>query len=222
MGAGVSTIVNLFHRIRRKLKPPAEKIHGYEDAELVNVIFKKTLAYDPPREEWPDVLRATTVLDFGGACGAHYKEALHHVPDVRWAVVETPAMVGKASEIATDRLRFFTTVAQASAWLGPVDLMHSSGALQFAPEPETLLTELCGLGAKRMHWRRLVLSRDQVIREMQSSFLTDNGPGGIKGVQEKRVEYERIRVPENVFLDAHAGRYRLVERGEDWFRFTLR
>jgi hypothetical protein len=44
------------------------------------------------------------VLDFGGACGLHYKQA--QMPDVRRAVVETPAMVTRAAEIATDKLRF--------------------------------------------------------------------------------------------------------------------
>ena len=168
----------------------------------MDVVFKKTLAYDPPKEDWPDMVGATTVLDFGGACGAHYKEALHHAPDVRWAVVETPAMVRRASELATKRLRFFPSVSEAAVWLGPIDLMHSSGALQFAPDPERTVAELCDLRAKRMHWRRLVLSEGSTVREMQSSFLTDNGPGIIEGVEEKRVEYARTRMSEQAFLES--------------------
>jgi hypothetical protein len=81
---------------------------------------------------------------------------------------------------------------------------------------------MCWLGANRMHWRRLVLSADATVRKMQESFLTDNGPGAIDNVQEKRVQYLRTSIPEHVFLEAHAERYRLAERGEDWFRFTLR
>ena len=215
-------MASFFRRMKRKFMPPTEKLEGYENSELVDVVFRKTLAYNPPKEDWPDLVGASTVLDFGGACGAHYKEAQHYTPDVRWAVVETPAMVRKASDIATDRLRFFTSIIEAAAWLGPIDLMHSSGALQFAPDPNATVTELCELGAKRMHWRRLALSKDTMVREMQSSFLTDNGPGAIDRVQEKRVEYERTRMPERVFLDAHAVRYRLVERGPEWFRFELR
>src|SRR4051812_16436930 len=100
----------LLRRIERKLFPPSGKLEGYENAELADVIFRKTLAYDPSKEDWPDMVGATTVLDFGGSCGAHYKEAIHHAPDVRWAVVETPAMVHRASEVATERLRFFASI----------------------------------------------------------------------------------------------------------------
>jgi hypothetical protein len=213
-------LAGLFRRIKRKMLPPAPKLEGYENPELVDVIFKKTLAYNAPKQEWRDVVGASTVLDFGGASGAHYKEAIHHTPDVRWAVVETPAMVQRASVVATDRLQFFSSVAGAAAWLGPIDLMHSSGALQFAPDPAKTVAELCGLGAKRMHWRRL--SKDRTVQEMQETFLTDNGPGAVDNVQEKRVGYLRMLIPESVFLEAHAERYLLAERGEDWFRFALR
>jgi putative methyltransferase (TIGR04325 family) len=218
----MSPIAGLFRQIKRKIFPPTTQLEGYEHPELVDVVFKKTLAYNAPCEVWPDVVGAATVLDLGGAFGVHYKEAIHHTPDVRWAVVEVPAMVQRAAEVATDRLRFFSSIAEAAAWLGPIDLMHSSGALQYTPGPEKTVAELCGLGAKRMHWRRLVLSADATVRKMQESFLTDNGPGAIDNVQEKRVQYLRTSIPEHVFLEAHAERYRLAERGEDWFRFTLR
>lgn len=48
-----------------------------------------------------------------------------------WAVVETPAMTARASELATDRLRFFTDIDGAAEWLGYVDVMHSNCALQY-------------------------------------------------------------------------------------------
>ena len=215
-------VINLFHRLKRKLMPPSAKLEGYESEELIDVIFRKTLAYHPIKEDWPDVISAATVLDFGGACGAHYKEAILHTPDVRWAVVETPAMMHRASELASDRLKFFTSIAAAAAWLGPIDLMHSSGALQYVLDPQKSVSELCGVGATRLHWRRLVLSQGATIREMQASFLADNGPGVIDSVQEKCVEYGRTRIPEQAFLAAHSAHYRPVDRGEDWFRFELR
>jgi putative methyltransferase (TIGR04325 family) len=209
----------LWRRINRRLLPPSAKLEGYENEELVDVVFRKTLSYRPEKNVWPDLAGASAVLDFGGACGAHYKEAILHVPDVRWAVVETPAMARRASELATDRLRFFSSIADAAAWLGNVDLMHSSGALQFAPDPAKTLADLVGLGAKRMQWWRLVLSGGELVSEIQTSFLTDNGPGPGGAAQEKRVEYPRTRFPEKAFLAAHQSRYRLVERGPDWFRF---
>ena len=207
----------LFARIARRLIPPSETIEGYEQPELVDVIFQKTKAYSPPQSEWLEIGEASTVLDFGGGSGIHYKQA--RSPAVRWAVVENPAMVERASELSTDRLRFFTSILEAADWLGHIDVMHSNGALQYTPAPEQTLEELCALRAKTMLWYRALLSSNSVEREIQSSLLGDNGPGRLANLKEKTVRYARTKIPEQVFLDAHKG-YSLVERGEDWFRFT--
>jgi hypothetical protein len=57
-----------------------------------------------------EIAVASSVLDFGGGCGIHYKQAKS--PDVRWAVVETRMMVDRASELATDKLKFFADIAE--------------------------------------------------------------------------------------------------------------
>jgi hypothetical protein len=196
---------------------PREILDGYEQSELVEVIFQKTKAYKPDGD-WPEMNGVSSVLDFGGGCGIHYKQA--NLPNVRWAVVETSAMVERAKELATDRLQFFSSIKDAADWLGPIDVMHSNGALQYAPDPEHKLKQLCELRAKKMLWYRLSLSTDSIEREVQSSRLGDNGPGKIR-VKEKTVRYERTKIPEQVFLAAHRD-YELTERGADWFRFVLR
>jgi putative methyltransferase (TIGR04325 family) len=207
----------LIAAVARRLIPPAETIEGYEHPEVVEVLFQKTKAYNP-QDAWPEMIGVSSVLDFGGGCGLHYKEA--HSSTVRWAVVDTPAMVDRAKEFATDKLRFFTDIPKAAEWLGPIDVMHSNGALQYTPDPERMLAQLCGLRAKTMLWHRAILSKDFVEREVQSSFLGDNGPGSL-WIKEKTVLYTRTKVPERTFLDAHKD-YALVERGADWFRFALR
>jgi hypothetical protein len=199
----------------RRFIPPADTLEGYEQPELVEVIFQKTKAYSP-QGDWREVAGASSVLDFGGGCGLHYKQA--HSPTVRWAVVETAAMVERAKELATDHLRFFTSISDAAGWLGHIDLMHSNGALQYTPQPEETLSQLCALNAKKMLWQRVVLSTNSIEREVQSSLLGDNGPGSIR-IREKTVRYGRTKIPERVFLEAHA-RYTLAERGDDWFRFV--
>lgn len=207
----------LIAKLVRRLNPPSEVIEGYEQPELVDVIFQKTKAYSPDHSERLDIGNASTVLDFGGGGGIHYKQA--HSPTVRWAVVENPAMVEKVSALSTDRLRFFTSISVAAEWLGSIDLMHSNGALQYTSEPELALRKLCGLGAKTMLWYRVLLSSEAVEREVQSSLLGDNGPGRLPNLKEKIVRYARTKIPEKTFLDAHRG-YSLAERGADWFRFT--
>lgn len=205
MRRAISRLVRLFRN--------PQAIDGYEQPELVDVIFRKTVAHQPT-EPWDVVAGAKTVLDFGGGCGLHYKQAAS--PDIRWAVVETPAMVEKAKELATDKLQFFTDIAEAAKWLGSIDIMHSNGALQYAPNPEQKLRQLCNTKAKKLLWYRVLLGEPE--RETQSSFLSDNGPGALL-VREKIVRYERTRIPESVFLDAHSG-YTIAERGPDWFHMT--
>ena len=126
-------------------------------------------------------------------------------------------MVERAKELATDQLQFFMSISDAADWLGSVEVMHSNGALQYTPEPERTLRQLCALNAGKMLWQRVVLSANSTERDIQSSLLGENGPGSIR-VREKTVRYTRTKIPENVFLDAHAS-YTLAERGADWFRF---
>jgi putative methyltransferase (TIGR04325 family) len=204
---------SLAGRLIRRLMPPSEKIAGYEHPELVDVVFRKTIAYKPSRE-WPEIAGATSVLDFGGGCGLHYKEA--QSPTIRWAIVETPAMVKRAAELSTERLRFFTEITDAAGWLGDIDVMHCNGALHFSPDPLSTLEKLCALRALKMFWSRMHLGSD---RGVQVSHLVDNGPGSAPSdVKNKFVEYAYAKTTEAEFLAAHKG-YHLEARGEDWFRF---
>jgi hypothetical protein len=72
----------LASRLWRRLRPPSETIQGYEHPELVEVVFQKALAYTP-QGEWPEMVGVTSVLDFGGGCGVHYKLARLQSPDIR-------------------------------------------------------------------------------------------------------------------------------------------
>jgi hypothetical protein len=191
-----------FSAISRRPFPPTETLEGYAEPELVEVIFQKTKAYNP-KGDWPEMAGVSSVLDFGGGCGLHFKLARRSSPDIRWAVVETPAMIERATEIATDKLRFFTDISEAQTWLGPIDVMHSNSALQYTPDPEDILKRLCYLRAKRMTWERITLSEANVERELQSSLLGDNGPGSLAGLREKTVRYIRTKIPEQTFLGAH-------------------
>jgi hypothetical protein len=209
-----------FSAISRRLFPPTETLEGYAEPELVEVIFQKTKAYDP-KGDWPEMAGVSSVLDFGGGCGLHFKLARRSSPDIRWAVVETPAMIKRATELATDQLQFFTDISEAQAWLGPIDVMHSNSALQYTPEPQVTLKRLCDLRAKRMTWERVTLSKANIERELQSSLLGDNGPGSLAGLREETVKYIRTKIPERTFLDAHYD-YDLTQRGPDWFRFSIK
>lgn len=199
-------------RVKRKLFRPREIIEGYENPELVETIFLKTINYKPAAL-WPLVEGLKGVLDFGGGAGLHYKLAQQQVPDIRWAVVETPAMVRRANELATDTLKFFEQIEEAADWLGSVDLVHSNGAIQYVSEPTKTIQRLCAVGATRMAWYRVPIG-DGPRREVQTSYLSDNGPGILPASKEKLVRYERTWLLERAFLQAHEG-YRLAERSPD-------
>lgn len=206
----------LLSAISRRLFRPSEIVSGYEHPELVEIVFRKTKTYQPVAKAL-DIGNAQSVLDFGGGCGVHYKEANSDV--TKWAVVETPAMTERAKELATDRLAFFSTIDAAADWLGHIDLMHSNGALQYTHDPEATLKCLCGLGAKRMHWYRTPI---WTIRrgDIRESLLGDNGPGSIE-IREKIVRYAETLTSEDNFFGAHDA-YDLIERGGDWFKFSIR
>jgi len=206
--------MRLISKLTRRFLKPAETLDGYDHPELIDLVFRKAQIYSPTTS-WPEISGAKTVLDFGGGCGQHFKEANSSL--VRWAVVETPAMAERAKELSTDRLQFFTDIRSAADWLGDIDVMHSNGAIQYTPKPEEALSKLCALRAKKMLWYRVFLGEPDI--EVQVSCLGDNGPGYLP-VREKLVRYERTRIAESSFHDAHIG-YRLAERGEDWFHYSL-
>jgi putative methyltransferase (TIGR04325 family) len=206
--------MSLIRRLRRRLFPPVQAIEGYENEELVETIFRKTVAYDP-KGDWALVSGVKTVLDFGGGAGLHYKLARLQNPHIRWAVVETQAMVRRASELATDRLKFFTDVGMAADWLTDVELMHSNGAVQYVPDPIEIVRSLCAVHPATIVWRRVPTHDGAAdVREVQTSFLSDNGPGSLPTASDKVVRYERRRIAVQPFLAAHEG-YHMTERSPD-------
>lgn len=173
---------------------------GYGDPRVARVVCEKTrryrdaLASQRPLVCDPSALWAvlalnlrppqdTTwhVLDFGGACGAHYFWARAWLGDrvrLRWHVVESPAMVVEAVRLEEDGLRVFDRLDAACAALGRVDLVFSSGALPYLPDPAATLQDLTARGALAICLTRLVLTtgpRDLII--CSASRLRDNGPG---------------------------------------------
>jgi putative methyltransferase (TIGR04325 family) len=136
---------------------------GYEDAQLIRTVYEKTRLYrDRLAAHKPYVCdlsalrtlgglslavtkRDVTVLDFGGACGAHYFLASAVLGDrvrFRWHVIETASMAAVAQGLADDHVEFFASVPQATAGLETIDVVFSSGALQYVPDPYATLTAL--------------------------------------------------------------------------------
>jgi len=172
---------------------------GYEDAQLMRTVYEKTRLYrDRLAAQTPRVCdlsalrtlgglslaitkRDVNVLDFGGACGAHYFLASAVLGDrvrFRWHILETAPMAAVAQGLADGHVHFFDSLPRATEALEPIDVVFSSGALQYVPDPYATLSALTQCGAAALFLTRLGLTRQSAaVITIQTSTLRTNGPG---------------------------------------------
>jgi putative methyltransferase (TIGR04325 family) len=152
--------------------------NGYGDNGLINIVYEKTRIYkDALLKQSPLVSEMNAlgillgislslrggelnVIDFGGACGAHYflSKAIYGARiKLRWHVVETHAMVSKAVGLEDGQLKFFDDLSKAKNAFEHVDLMFSSGALQYVPMPYEFLEKLVECRASNIFITRVGL-----------------------------------------------------------------
>lgn len=199
---------------------------GYEDISLVETVFRKTvLCKDqmlngkfPLSDSGAQSLLAVfltlytrkqtkrlKVIDFGGACGAHYFQFRSLLPSdihIDWVVVETPEMVEKARFFETDELRFATSIGEAKQKLQSVDFLHSSGTLQYVPDPQAIIQEFASSEPAYIFLNRLILSETETMITIQESFLSANGPGTLPdGFTDKVCRYPVTYIPKQFLED---------------------
>jgi putative methyltransferase (TIGR04325 family) len=173
--------------------------YGYEQEALIHVICEKTKRYrDLLKTQQPLEIDAANVrtplglslalksnelrvIDFGGACGSHYfvaKALLRDQVKLQWYVVETSGMAGKGKELENDELRFFNNLSVARTEIGQVDLVHSSGTLQYVSDPYETLKDLVDCKAQYVFLTRLGLTiGERDLISVQESRFSENGPG---------------------------------------------
>lgn len=173
----------------------------YGDGLIESVVFGKTVAYRdrlvqlggsiigdsatqailPLSLAYRGLDRPLAVLDFGGACGAHYftvRAMLDGQFALRWHVVETAQMAQRAQSLASQELQFFSSITDARDALGHCDVVHASGALQYVPDPYAALKQLLACRAPYLALTRLgVAMGDYDVITIQQSRLGDHGPG---------------------------------------------
>jgi putative methyltransferase (TIGR04325 family) len=214
----------------------ARPITDYESDVLTELVYQKTVAFNRTTKldfglgserlllavaiAMAESARAAPcrVLDFGGACGLHYKLATLMFPDARfrWAIVETLSMLRRARSLETESLKFFQSVEAAAAWLGGVDLVNSNSALQYVEHPLGVVHELLALAPKVVLWERLMLSMGATHADQQRSLLFDHGPGAVpSGVKNRTVLHKITKLSRDDFLAAHQACYRLRAKAEE-------
>ncbi len=213
---------------------------AYEEKELIEVIFKKTKLFSENLKSGvisvgetsaysllsiinPIIENQTNqinVLDFGGACGAHYfhlRSLIGKELKLNWVVVETPLMVKYAKELETDELSFFDNFTDAVNKLHKVDLLHTSGTLQCVNNPQKYLDEILNCNAKWLLFNRLGLNKlDRDVITIHSSKLSWNGIGDLPaGYTDRWVKYPFNFSSENKFLKEVEQKYSLVAKFND-------
>jgi len=100
-------------------------------------------------------------------------------------------MVSKAIKLEDGQLRFFDNLQEARNGFGRIDLVFSSGALQYVPRPYESLEQLIECRAKNIFITRVglsTLSKELIV--VQKSHLSANGPGPMpQGMRDGVVQY---------------------------------
>jgi putative methyltransferase (TIGR04325 family) len=129
-----------------------------------------------------------SVVDFGGATGGVGLALREHAPDLKFTVVETPALVALMQETGDIA---FTTSMPATC-----DVFYSSGTLQYVPDPYAVLEQAFAAARQAVVLKRNYFSERPIIR-VHHSRLFENGAGPIPdGYQDVIASYPSATVQE--------------------------
>jgi putative methyltransferase (TIGR04325 family) len=209
---------------------------GYQHDELIDVIVQKNLNFSKEitnslvidesnlkilsiiaSMQWEGSIN---VIDFGGGGGMHYqicKNLLDPSVNLNWRVVETKAMVSAANKLTNKSLKFYTDLNSARSSLDKVDLVFASSSLQYTHNPLLSLKRLIDLDAPYLCISRTPLLNEQApIISMQTSKLSDNGPGELPKIYKDKIirypiVYETIQSVERLLMDNYKIRYKIKE-----------
>ncbi len=217
---------------------------SFQNIELCNMVADKTLNHIKKLDEKAFILTPTNVfllssiyhylktfsvqklniLDFGGACGAHYFEVRKFIPEnilLNWYVVETPRMVSSAKEkikspqgINYPELHFIDSFNHINS---KIDFIHSSSALQYVDNPYQILSKLIELNADWILFNRMIFNENERdFITIQSSYLSSNGPGPLPyGYSDKIISYPHTTMGFNKFNSMLLNNYDLELQSDE-------
>ncbi len=215
---------------------------GIRDAELVDIVIEKNLNYRETLKMDPTLklnalrtlipliitgnMNEINVLDFGGGGGQHYvtaKTVLDPNYSIKWNVVEIPEIVNEAKKIADSNCQFFDNINSARENMVKIDLVFTSSALQYCPDPLLYLQKLVDIEAPFFFLTRTPFLNDfQQIITIQFSKLADHGPGSIPiRFKDKIVSYpitytSREKV-EKIIKEKYDIRFKIDEGNESFY-----
>ncbi len=171
-------------------------------------------------------LSSVRVLDFGGGGGYHYTLAKHVLGDkceIKWNIVETDSMCKSGAIIADQSLKFFSDINTAFTDLGEIDLILTSSALQYCSDPLLYLRNLLDISARYIYITRTPLhSGDKKIISIQSSMLSENGPGSLPSdYEDQEILYPISYIPifeiERIIKEKYQIKFKIKEESANLF-----
>lgn len=157
-----------------------------------------------------------TVLDFGGGDGSYYWQVRKSLPDnilLRWCVVETPAMATAMKTFATDELCFASSIPESmQKAAGRIDIVFSSGAIQYTENPWKALADLFAVEATYIIFNRQSLSlEDFDIISIQRSLLSWHSEGPVpEGFKDRLIKYPHTSIRLSTFEKKLKEKYKIL------------
>jgi putative methyltransferase (TIGR04325 family) len=206
-------------------------LSDYQNLELINSViskhkeFQKTFSKNKEidisnfRTLYGLLLAANknklTIVDFGGGPGTHYTIAKKIFPDIHfeWNIIETPKFVEEARKQSNSEINYFSDLNSIKS---PIDIMFTSSALQYTPDPFKTLSTIVEKKAKYLIITRTPFSKQSKITDIQKSLLSENGPGEpLKQITNKIVSYkitiENIDLIEQIINQEYSIKLKIIE-----------
>jgi putative methyltransferase (TIGR04325 family) len=162
-----------------------------------------------------------SVVDFGGACGAHAliaRRILGGSTDLCWHIVETPAMVHAALQLELPKwVRFHDNLRSALNAAGNPDLIYANNSLQYCPDPIDVAAAIVAARPGVLCLGRLAhCEANRPIFTVQQSRLIHNGPGedSVYGA-DRKVRYPMSLRMLSDFRAIYTEQYRELLRADD-------
>lgn len=192
---GAKSVFNNFDEANNAVS----KFNGYDDNQLIEIIYNKTLQYIETLNSGSTKLVLDAhhlfllmvislinkrdkirVLDFGGAFGTHYfiAKRIFKDFDFEWTVVELPEVIKLGKPLENHELSFLDIQGDFDTVIGDFDLVLTSATLQHMPVPEQTLSFLAKHRAPYFALLRLGLTPSvDDLWTIHKAHFKDCGPG---------------------------------------------
>ncbi len=211
---------------------------GYEDPEFASLMVEETRQYITSLDNEGVILADQTtihtlipislfhdrgtlnIVDVGGACGIHYfpvKKYLGKNFRLNWSIIESKSLSEAAKVFENEELKFFNNLHQATKEYDKIDIIISSGTIQYFKDPRQILTEIVNAGADFILLTRLSLSlSDRDIISVQKSLLSQNGFEILPdGYSDRIIKYPHTNIKESDFLNIIGSKYKIKMKIDD-------